>query len=134
MIDLKNNKLIIGTTGGETEFLHENELPPSAHHPTDQTSTDDGHLDRAIADSLRDQAKAAHSSSASTLSTASGPSPRPTAAASSEDEIKIQKLVSMGFQRDSVVDALKQTNGNVDQAASVLIVKSLPPPPHAPKK
>lgn len=39
------------------------------------------------------------------------------------DEIKIKKLENMGFGRQESLDALKQTGGNEEAAASLLIQK-----------
>jgi DNA damage-inducible protein 1 len=54
-IDLKRNLLLIGTTGTETPFLNENELPEFAKHKAMSSSAnDDVELDEAIRRSINE--------------------------------------------------------------------------------
>ena len=124
--------MVIGTTGGEAEFLHENELPEYARmHSADgggstEDSAENRQLNEAIAKSLNDRAKAA--ASIPGTSTASGGQ-----AVSSPKEADVQQLMSMGFKRNDVVDALKKTKGDSNVAIGLLIAQSLPAPPAAKK-
>lgn len=52
-IDLKRNLLVIGTTGTETRFLSENELPNALAHHTNE----DAQLNEAISRSIKESMK-----------------------------------------------------------------------------
>ena len=57
-IDLKRNVLIIGTTGTETTFLNESELPEFAKHKAMSPSADeDQDIDEAIRRSITNSSK-----------------------------------------------------------------------------
>lgn len=113
IIDLKENVLRVG--GGEVSvpFLHEKDIPAS------------------FLDEER-QAKQASSSGAAgapaakekavTAATGGQPSgaPQTNPAQGAEFEAKIARLVELGFDRNSVIQALKLFNGNEDQAAGFL--------------
>ena len=52
-IDLKRNLLVIGTTGTETRFLSENEIPSAIAQPTNE----DAQLHEAISRSIKESRK-----------------------------------------------------------------------------
>lgn len=52
-IDLKRNLLVIGTTGTETRFLSENEIP----HPIHEPANEDQQLNEAISRSIKETRK-----------------------------------------------------------------------------
>lgn len=107
-IDLKRNVLIIGTTGTETLFLNENELPEHAqlNKEYSETTIDE---DRALAEAL---AKSSGESTAIPASTVSF----------SEDSIT--KLTDYGFSRPQVIEELQKADGNIDQALAALFSQS----------
>lgn len=102
LIDLKRNVLVMGTTGTETPFLGEGELPECAR------------LQMLTA-----------SQSGSTL----GSEASPRAGGSEEfPAATVDQLIALGFQRDKVVAALRQASGNSDQALAALLAQSLQGP------
>lgn len=138
-IDLKNNVLHIGTTGTETPFLAESELPV-----TDRLAFSDGEGEQMIQDKQlaemedRELAEAMAQSSKdtsqppATSGLRTGGSSSSTSVTSSIPEASIQRIVDLGFSRDQAVSELQRTNGNVDAAATALVARSFanvrPPP------
>lgn len=138
-IDLKNNVLRIGTTGTETPFLAESELPV-----TDRLAFSDGEGEQMIQDKQlaemedRELAEAMAQSSKdtsqppATSGLRTGSSSSSTSVTSSIPEASIQRIVDLGFSRDQAVLELQRTNGNVDAAATALVARSFanvrPPP------
>lgn len=138
-IDLKNNVLHIGTTGTETPFLAESELPV-----TDRLAFSDGEGEQMIQDKQlaemedRELAEAMAQSSKDTSQPPATSGPRTgsssssTSVTSSIPEASIQRIVDLGFSRDQAVLELQRTNGNVDAAATALVARSFanvrPPP------
>ncbi|XP_026272299.1 protein DDI1 homolog 2 [Frankliniella occidentalis] len=120
VLDLKANSLRIGTTGTETRFLPENELPECARltgNPEDAVrQVEKMEMEKALADSRRDTA--AGSSGAST--SGSGLAPNDTFG-----EDAVQELIAMGFPRDQVVIELRNFNGDKNSAVAALLAKSL---------
>ncbi|CAG2164008.1 unnamed protein product [Oppiella nova] len=108
-IDLKRNVLLIGTTGTETPFLNENELPEFAKHramsSADNESESD--LDEAIRRSINDS--------------------QPTTSSKSTNfpEKDIKELMALGFTRNQVIEELQKFNGDKNQAMAALFAKSL---------
>ncbi|KNC80987.1 hypothetical protein SARC_06661, partial [Sphaeroforma arctica JP610] len=96
-IDLKKNVLHIGTTGGETPFLSENELPKEIDITQVEPSTPTPTTPSAINTTT------------------------PTAPESKFDAQSIQRLVDFGFERAQVIRVLEMTEGNVDMAANLLM-------------
>ena len=108
VVDLRNNKLVIGTTGTETTFLGEADVPGYARlngsegdASHEKMETDDGQ-----------QAETAEKSSQSASTTPSLP------------EADILTLTSQGFSRQQAIDELTKANGNVDQALAALFAKA----------
>ncbi|XP_073247415.1 protein DDI1 homolog 2-like [Porites lutea] len=138
-IDLKNNVLRIGTTGTETPFLAESELPV-----TDRLAFSDGEGEQMIQDKQlaemedRELAEAMAQSSKDTSQPPATSGPRTDSSSSSASvtssipEASIQRIVDLGFSRDQAVSELQRTNGNVDAAATALVARSFanvrPPP------
>lgn len=93
MIDLKRNLLVIGTTGTETPFLSESELPDCARLSGPRSETESSSAvemeDHELAKALQE----------STLPL------DPNALSSTEKftEKQVQELVSMGFPRAEVI-------------------------------
>jgi len=111
-IDLRNNRLVIGTTGTETRFLNENEIPKKFDNPDHVAASDDNALAQAVNQSLREATAAASGTSASTFA----------------DRESVSALVSMGFREDDVVSELIRCKGNKDEAVAALLAKSIQVP------
>ncbi|CAL8149309.1 unnamed protein product [Orchesella dallaii] len=142
VIDLKRNVLVIGTTGTETRFLPESELPDSARLSSNNSEAvkeneaalsalggEDVGLAKAIEESVRDQRKNKElndgtntSTSKSGTNTSSGTGPSPT---HNFSEATVQKIMKMGFSREQVLKELANFNGDETQAIAALLVKSL---------
>lgn len=126
-VDLKENVLRIAEV--ETSFLSEAEIPKSFQEglpaPTSVTTSSDKPLTPTKTSlSLPPQPGAVP---ALPPRTGMGPTPtgRSTAGATTATgrtfpEQTIKQLMDLGFPRDAVVKALKQTNGNAEFAASLL--------------
>lgn len=112
-IDLKRNVLLIGTTGTETSFLNENELPEFAKHKAvSPVPREDQDLDEAIRRSITD-------------------SEPTTSAGASEPKFldkDVKELMNLGFTRIQVIEELKKFNGDKNQAMAALFAKSLSVP------
>ncbi|CAG2118321.1 unnamed protein product [Medioppia subpectinata] len=114
-IDLKRNVLLIGTTGTETSFLNENELPEFAKHRAMESSAEtDGQsdLDEAIRRSITD--------SQTTSSTGAKKVEYP--------ESDIKELMALGFTRNQVIEELNKFNGDKNLAMAALFAKSFSVP------
>ena len=90
-IDLPKNALVIGSVGVELPFLSESEI-----------------------------GKTPFGGAASAETSVETPSSAPAPAASAPDEGKIERLMSLGFSRKRVVEALEATGGNEEFAGSLL--------------
>jgi len=142
-IDLKNNVLRIGTTGTETPFLAESELPVTDRlafgeeggqmevEDKQLAEMEDKELAEAMDRSVREAAQGTSSSSSSQSlpsqsSSASGVSSSSSGAGvASFPEASIQRIVEMGFTREEAILELQRKNGNVDVAAAALLARSL---------
>lgn len=132
-IDLKANVLRIGTTGSETKFLDESEIPEFAKSKNEGVSEsgvneamDD---DEMIAEALRRSAAEAEASGVTTngaVRPPNGPCTR------QHPESVIKRLTEMGFSRSSVIQELDNFNGDQDQAIAALLTKSLVVPSVSP--
>jgi DNA damage-inducible protein 1 len=110
-IDLKRNVLLIGTTGTETRFLNENEIPDALNLKAEDAADDIAH---AIDQSLRQNPTTSSSSSGGGGASKSDPS-----------EAAIQEIVKSGFSRSQAIQELKNFNGDVQKALAALVAKSL---------
>jgi DNA damage-inducible protein 1 len=110
-INLKTNKLEIGTTGEAVPFLGEADIPKSIVAPSADGDADE---DAELAKALNESAKAAPPSAA-----AAPPSPAPAHAAAGSDGVA--QLTALGFSREQAVEALRTCGGNVEQAAGLLL-------------
>uniref|UniRef100_A0A0P5AR53 Dna-damage inducible protein ddi1 n=1 Tax=Daphnia magna TaxID=35525 RepID=A0A0P5AR53_9CRUS len=95
LIDLKRNLLVIGTTGTETPFLSENELPDCARLSGPRSEVESSSAvemeDRELAKALQDSAT---------------PDPSNQHPIEKFTEKQIQELVSMGFLRTQVLSSI----------------------------
>ncbi|KAJ3656080.1 hypothetical protein Zmor_015182 [Zophobas morio] len=132
-IDLRANVLRIGTTGTETKFLAETDLPECARLSTNSEDdvitrsikeTEDRQLQEALRNSqLSNPASGSSSSQTSKPSTTSAntqilPSDKFT-------ESDINELTALGFSREQVISELRAFNGDKTQATGALFAKSL---------
>ena len=128
-IDLKRNVLVFGTTGTETKFLTESELPECAKLSSKAVSMEEAlaesakeaehrDVERAMAESKRHKGEDTSSAASASASTEVGPGDKFT-----EDDVK--KLVGYGFERAKVLEELRAQNGDVTQATAALFAKSL---------
>ncbi|XP_031638385.1 protein DDI1 homolog 2 [Contarinia nasturtii] len=135
-IDLQRNILHIGTTGTDTKFLPENELP--THSRLTLTGADNdkvaaeelkatadaleaAEIQKAIERSRREQASGS-SSSGGMSSSLGRDSILPT---DKFTEIDVAEIVKNGFPRERVIAELRSANGNKTQALAALFAKSL---------
>ncbi|XP_071536071.1 protein DDI1 homolog 2 isoform X2 [Panulirus ornatus] len=150
-IDLKNNKLHIGTTGTSTDFLGESELPEcarltplteeEARRQSERAAKESE--DRALAEALAASAKentGRASSSGNTrlqestsFSAPSPPTAEPMSSVPASDgittqdnfsESDVQEIIQIGFTRTDAIDELRRQNGNKTQAIAALFAKS----------
>ncbi|XP_077864538.1 protein DDI1 homolog 2-like, partial [Saccoglossus kowalevskii] len=105
-IDLKRNVLSIGTTGKETPFLSESELPECARLNRSLSVSEED--DKALAEAMQQSAEEA-----------AGPS------SSDSQEADIKKLTDMGFSRQNVLEELRLCGGDVNKASVSLLAKTL---------
>lgn len=150
-IDLRRNVLVIGTTGTETHFLPENELPASARSsdmPSEAELKLLGVGSKSPSSSQGTERGASTSSAAGGSSgairslldapplnqsaTASGGAA--SGAGAGADPQKVEQLISMGFPREQAAQMLVQFNGNMDQAIAALLAASLSAPPKSGSK
>lgn len=123
-IDLQKNVLRIGTTGTETPFLPENELPDCARLSggPDEMSIVEESKRSAENDAIRQAIEA------SKMDTDLPSTSQPVKPKNSDEkftEADVNDLVKLGFKRDDVITELRNQNGNKTQATAALIAKSL---------
>jgi len=142
-IDLRKNCLMIGTTGTETKFLSENELPACARlsgagtgdegeaaamkaSAKDAGSLEDKQLAEALARSASDQSMDTSESKPGTSGASSASATTPQAAsAETFKESDVANIVSMGFAREAAIAELRKCNGDANVATANLFAKSL---------
>merc|ERR1719339_544250 len=144
-IDLKKNCLVIGTTGTETPFLPESELPPCARLSSQVNEEDvikasaketaaleDKQLAEAIARSASDSSMDTSESNSEKAGT-SGTSSTAAAAVASSDilptdsfkEADVANMIAMGFPRAGCITELRKSGGDVNLAVAGMFAKSL---------
>ncbi|KAI4465494.1 aspartyl protease ddi-related [Holotrichia oblita] len=134
-IDLKANVLRIGTTGTETAFLAESDLPECARLSTiseDDLISQSRKMveDKELQEAIKRSREAAGASTSSNVASSSHNPPNPTSTLqiSPSDkftESDVNELVALGFARDKVYYELRQFNGDKTQATAALFAKSL---------
>ncbi|CAB0035245.1 unnamed protein product [Trichogramma brassicae] len=126
-IDLRRNILVIGTTGTETPFLTEGELPECARL-TNNEADSESDLQKA----LEDSAKAANNSKMDTSEVSSSDS-KSTASNSNDiieptdpfTEAVVVEITGLGFARSKVISELRRFNGDKNQTIAALFASSL---------
>merc|ERR1712107_831616 len=139
-IDLKRNVLVIGTTGTETPFLSEADLPPSRLSTQvneedavrDSAKTAAAEEDRQLAEAIARSASESSmdtseskSSKAATPAPVSGSSSAAMAGSADVKESDVANMMAMGFSRESCVQELRNNNGDVNLAIAAIFAKSL---------
>ena len=132
-IDLKNNVLRIGTTGTETPFLSESDLPMTDRLAfSDEGEVEDKQLaemeDKELAEAMDQSVKETAQGASSSSQSSSGmgvASASSGAGVASFPEASIQKIIDLGFTRDQAILELQRANGNVDLAATALLARSI---------
>ncbi|KAI5636966.1 aspartyl protease domain-containing protein [Phthorimaea operculella] len=144
-IDLKRNVLHIGTTGTETPFLPESELPECAR--LSSSSEDDivnqstrEHEERLVKEAIEkskqesagNQQKSASTSGVQTSSSQTstqrlglGDPSQTILPTDSFAEAEVEEIVALGFTREQAIVELRRFNGDKTQATVALFAKSL---------
>lgn len=131
-IDLHKNVLRIGTTGTETTFLHENEIPK---YKEAAVTSEDADIQRAIQSSLQSSVSGASTSAnygsssgsqgvVSSTSTSTSSSSTSSSSRPAHPEAVIAELMGLGFTRQEVIAELDAFNGDKNQAMAALFAKS----------
>lgn len=131
-IDLKNNMLLIGTTGTTTQFLTESELPDCARL-TGSPEEEKRALEEStriaeelqIKDALEKSKKEATGSAGTSSSAAASDNSDRVLSNDKFTESDVADLVKNGFQRQNVIQELRKFNGDKTQALASLFAKSL---------
>lgn len=130
-IDLQKNILRIGTTGTETCFLAENELPECARLSgpavDDEAKALEESLKMAEQKSLQeamDQSEQ-QSTAGPSSSTSGGGGGLQVAAGDKFTEQDVADIVKLGFSRKQAFDELRQFGGDKKMASAALFAKSL---------
>ncbi|KRT80529.1 Ubiquitin [Oryctes borbonicus] len=134
-IDLKANVLRIGTTGTETSFLAESDLPECARLSTiseDDLISQSRKMveDKDLQEAIKRSREAAGASTSSDVASSSHNATNPTSSlqilpSDKFTEADVNELIALGFTRDKVFYELRQFNGDKTQATAALFAKSL---------
>ncbi|KAJ0183692.1 hypothetical protein K1T71_000115 [Dendrolimus kikuchii] len=148
-IDLKRNVLRIGTTGTETPFLPESELPECARlsgYSEDEIISQSlrDHQERQVKEALEKSKQEAASVQSSQPTSSNRPPPisgqtsgfgnqkvglgDPTLRILPTDpfgETEVEEIVALGFTREQAIIELRRFNGDKTQATVALFAKSL---------
>lgn len=133
-IDLKNNMLVIGTTGTITKFLTESELPDCARltgSPEEEKRAleessriaEELEMKDAIEKSAKESGRAGPSTSMTTSPTSDNRLRVLTSDKFTESDVT--DLMKNGFQRNNVIEELRKFNGDKTQALAALFAKSI---------
>ncbi|XP_039265402.1 protein DDI1 homolog 2-like [Styela clava] len=138
-IDLKDNKLRIGTTGTETSFLHESELPTHGrlHDPNAaETSnlTEDERIAKAVQESTDEAIR--HNKTREDIPSINFPGAGRTLGATSSQqgdsvnmvsESDLKKVMDVGVTREIAEKMLRECDGDAQRAIIKLLARSLKP-------
>merc|ERR1719394_986611 len=121
-IDLKNNVLVIGSTGNETNFLAEADLPDCARLSSGQR------VDGKSASEVEDQQIAEAMARSQSEMKKEEPKNKDISPEDKFSEGDVQNLMAYGFPRDKCIEELRASNGDVTQATAALFAKSIRTP------
>lgn len=131
-IDLKDNMLKIGTTGTETRFLHESELPlhnrlhnPDTSMASSSHDTEDEQIAKALQESTNEALQREKNDGAATSMEVSNEASGGVGSTQQFSESDLKKLTDMGFSRAISVEELRKCNGDVQRAIVKLLARSL---------
>ncbi|XP_075213513.1 DNA damage inducible 1 homolog rngo isoform X2 [Lycorma delicatula] len=127
-IDLKKNVLRIGTTGTETQFLAEQDLPDCARLSSINSDDDIAREveERDMQQAIRDSRLPSPSGATTSGININRLDPALTILPSDKfGETEVKELVSLGFTREQVIAELRHFNGDKKQAIAALFAKSL---------
>merc|ERR1719300_135229 len=140
-IDLKDNVLVIGSTGTKTRFLPEADLPACARLNTRGKDGGPEDMDEALKASASEHEdnllKEAMKKSAEESKRLKSDHPQPEAGASSANdpnviipsdkftEQNVKTLMAYGFPREKCIEELRANNGDEKSATAALFAKSL---------
>ncbi|KAJ8917427.1 hypothetical protein NQ315_005473 [Exocentrus adspersus] len=142
-IDLHANVLRIGTTGTETSFLPESELPSCARLSSlseeevlarSKKEIEDKDLQAALHNSRQQDKKRNQETVSSSSPLQSGANTSATVANTNAQgilpsdkfsELDIKDIMALGFNREQVIFELRRFNGDKTQAIAALFAKSL---------
>lgn len=132
-IDLQRNVLRIGTTGTETNFLPENELPTHSRLTLSDAESEKITADEMKALEAAEIQKAIERSKQEHGATSSSSGAGPSSANDRESilptdkftETDVAEIVRNGFPRERAIAELRSANGNKTQALAALFAKSL---------
>ncbi|XP_036341350.1 protein DDI1 homolog 2-like isoform X1 [Rhagoletis pomonella] len=127
-IDLQRNVLRIGTTGTETQFLPENELPDCARltgNSEEELKLLEKSASEAESRDIQQAIEQSKQDAASTSKRSQGGTSNSVLSNDSFTESDVADLVRLGYNRDDVIAELRRHNGNKTQATAALIAKSL---------
>ena len=140
-IDLKDNVLVIGSTGTKTRFLPEADLPECARLNTRGKDGGPEDMDEALKASASEHEdnllKEAIKKSAEETKRLKSDHPQPEAGASSANdpnvilpsdkftEQNVKTLMAYGFPREKCIEELRANNGDEKSATAALFAKSL---------
>nr|ACO15702.1 DDI1 homolog 2 [Caligus clemensi] len=118
-IDLKRNVLVIGSTGTETPFLTESELPDFARLSGSQGpsgKSEDKQMEEVLKRSIQEVEDTKRQKKSNS------PDIKPE---DKFDEKSVQTLVEYGFSRKKSIEALRKSSGDLTQATAALFAGSL---------
>merc|ERR550519_978997 len=121
-IDLARNVLVIGSTGNETPFLAESDLPECARLSGGQR------VDGKSASELEDQQIAEAMARSQSELKKEEPKNRDILPEDKFSEADVQTLMAYGFPRDKCIEELRTSNGDVTLATAALFAKSIRTP------
>lgn len=127
-IDLQRNVLRIGTTGTETPFLPENELPDCARL-TGNSEEEFKLLEQSVSEAesraIQQAIEQSKQDAASTSKRSQGGTANDLLSNDSFTESDVTDLINLGYNRTDVIAELRRHSGNKTQATAALIAKSL---------
>ncbi|XP_023158649.1 protein DDI1 homolog 2 isoform X2 [Ceratitis capitata] len=127
-IDLQRNVLRIGTTGTETQFLPENELPECARLSganEEELQLLEQSASEAESRAIQQAIEQSKHDAASTSQRSQGGGTSDISPNDSFTENDVTELVNFGYKRQDVIAELRRHNGDKLQATAALIAKSL---------
>lgn len=133
---MQRNVLHIGTTGTDTPFLAENELPDSFRltgTPEDELKAmadtaklmEDQDLRKALDESSRAAGAASSSTASASTSAATASAATTILPTDNFTEEMVREIIALGFARDKIIAELRAAKGNKTQAVAALFAKSL---------